>query len=65
MRPPQDERHPQDIEMRKILSQYWASYSKWYKYQPLQHVRAYFGEKIGVYFVWLGKLHINVVQNIP
>jgi hypothetical protein len=26
----------------------------WYKYQPLDKVREYFGEQIGMYFGWLG-----------
>ncbi|XP_055010759.1 anoctamin-1a isoform X2 [Boleophthalmus pectinirostris] len=39
---------------RKLLYEEWASYSVFYKYQPVGLIRKYFGEKVGLYFAWLG-----------
>ncbi|XP_055692726.1 anoctamin-4 [Lutzomyia longipalpis] len=39
---------------RRLLYLEWARPSKWYKRQPLCLVRKYFGDKIALYFCWLG-----------
>ncbi|XP_017969038.1 anoctamin-1 isoform X2 [Drosophila navojoa] len=40
--------------MRELLYTHWASVKKWYRYQPLDDIKEYFGVKIGLYFAWLG-----------
>lgn len=33
--------------MRELLYTNWASVKKWYRYQPLDDIKEYFGVKIG------------------
>ncbi|XP_072402314.1 anoctamin-5-like isoform X2 [Diabrotica undecimpunctata] len=39
---------------RSLLYTEWAALRRWYRYQPLDYVKEYFGVKIGFYFAWLG-----------
>ncbi|XP_077067557.1 anoctamin-5 isoform X6 [Siphateles boraxobius] len=39
---------------RYSLYKHWARFSSFYKEQPLNLIRKYYGEKIGIYFAWLG-----------
>uniref|UniRef100_A0A8P4G553 Anoctamin n=1 Tax=Dicentrarchus labrax TaxID=13489 RepID=A0A8P4G553_DICLA len=43
-----------DVSMTTSPLLEWASYSVFYKYQPIGLIRKYFGEKVGLYFAWLG-----------
>ncbi|XP_042269003.1 anoctamin-1 [Thunnus maccoyii] len=39
---------------RQLLHEEWANYGVMLKYQPVDLIRKYFGEQIGLYFAWLG-----------
>ena len=42
------------LNSRQILYWHWARWQCAGKYQPLDNIREYFGEKISIYFAWLG-----------
>lgn len=42
-------------------------YSKSFHWQPLNRIRDYFGESIGIYFAFVGEFHMNplyLIENV-
>ncbi|CAJ0955942.1 unnamed protein product, partial [Mesorhabditis belari] len=48
------ERRDTDLTQRELLYAKWASFRNFFKYQPLDLIKRYFGTKVGLYFAWLG-----------
>ncbi|TMS35135.1 hypothetical protein L596_002595 [Steinernema carpocapsae] len=49
-----DVRDDEELNDRQLLFHHWATPRNFYKYQPLDLIKRYFGTKIGLYFAWLG-----------
>ncbi|XP_030221370.1 anoctamin-5 isoform X1 [Gadus morhua] len=47
-------RDPNCESERFSLYKHWATFLCFFKEQPLNLIRKYYGEKIGIYFAWLG-----------
>jgi len=45
--------HPA-LNDRHLLAEVWARPGRWYFNQPMDLIRKYYGEKVGIYFAWLG-----------
>ncbi|GAU89255.1 hypothetical protein RvY_01825-2 [Ramazzottius varieornatus] len=39
--------------LRAALYDQWGQFSKFYKFQPIEHIKNYFGGKMGFYFAWM------------
>ena len=50
-----------DSNRGKLIDE-WGQFKKWYKFQPLDAIRKYFGVKIGIYFAWLGFFTGNLFE---
>lgn len=49
-----DEFAPANQSVRAQLYLRWARIRRFYKRQPIETIRSYFGETVGIYFAWLG-----------
>ncbi|NXN46892.1 ANO9 protein, partial [Rhinoptilus africanus] len=41
-------------EVREFLKERWARWRDIFSHQPIEKIRCYFGEKVALYFTWLG-----------
>ena len=46
---------------RQKLQRNWARFGQWYKLQPLNAIKSYFGIRVGLYFAWLGTYNFMLI----
>lgn len=46
---------------RQGLRYSWASFGQWFRFQPLNAIKEYFGVRVALYFAWLGLYNWSLV----
>ncbi|XP_031563792.1 anoctamin-4-like [Actinia tenebrosa] len=46
---------------RQGLRYSWASFGQWFRFQPLNAIKEYFGVRVALYFAWLGLYNFSLI----
>jgi hypothetical protein len=52
---------PAENDRQRLVND-WASFRRWYKNQPLNAIKSYFGSRVAMYFAWLGVYTMMLVS---
>lgn len=56
--------YDEDLNDRTLLAKYWADLYYFYKFQPIDMVKKYFGLDIAFYFAFMGFYSFSLVPNV-